>query len=111
MREFTTRFSTACACVRMRFKEMAPFFFLILEPSAPTTLTSWAESNGVRVQLVAAQYDRARAVSITEWGRTPSSTRIVYSGNVKPKPGGGTPVMRAGRCVVIRTPVVTRRAS
>ncbi len=27
MREFTTRFSTACASVRMRFKEMAPFFF------------------------------------------------------------------------------------
>ena len=27
MREFTTRFSTARASVRMRFKEMAPFFF------------------------------------------------------------------------------------
>ena len=41
MREFTTRFSTARASVRMRFKEMAPFFFRVLEPSAPTTLTSW----------------------------------------------------------------------
>ena len=43
MREFTTRSSTACASVRMRFKEMAPFFFRVLEPSAPTTLTSWAD--------------------------------------------------------------------
>jgi len=41
MREFTTRFSTARASVRMQFKEMAPFFFRVLEPSAPTTLTSW----------------------------------------------------------------------
>ena len=41
MREFTTRCSTACASVRIRFKEMAPFFFRVLEPSAPTTLTSW----------------------------------------------------------------------
>ena len=29
-------------------------------------------------------------------GRHPA--RIVYSGNVKPKPGGGTPAVRAGRC-------------
>ena len=29
---------------------------------------------------------------------TPSSTRIVYSGNVAPKPGGGMPAVRAGRC-------------
>ena len=54
-------------------------------------------SSGVRV-LVAAQYGRARAVSIVVWGGTPSSTRIGYSGNVTPKPGEGTPTVRARRC-------------
>ena len=45
-------------------------------------------------------------------GRHPA--RIVYSGNVKPKPGGGTPAVRAGRCCChqnICRYVITRRAS
>jgi len=134
----------------------AIFFFRVLEPSAPTTLTSWGRPpgrtpttvashdsrtpvsggrassgssvdgrgetpsplpsrGGVRVDADDRRWRRGRAVefaynfsrhnatgagavSITVWGGTPSSTRIVYSGNVTPKPGGGTPAVRAGRC-------------
>ena len=56
MREFTTRFSTARASVRMRFKEMTPFFFRVLEPSAPTTLTSWGR-HPVRTPTTVASHD------------------------------------------------------
>ncbi len=63
MREFTTRFSTAGASVRMRFKEMAPyFFFRVLEPSAPTTLTSWGR-HPVRTPTTVESHDSRTPVS------------------------------------------------
>ncbi len=62
MREFTTRFSTARASVRMRFKEMAPFFFRVLEPSAPTTFTSWGR-HPVLTPTTVASHDSRTPVS------------------------------------------------
>ena len=60
--EFTTRFSTAHASVRMRFKEMSPFFSRVLEPSAPTTLTSWGR-HPVRTPTTVASHDSRTPVS------------------------------------------------
>jgi hypothetical protein len=62
MREFTTRLSTDRASVRMRFKEMAPFFFRVLEQSAPTTLTSWGR-HPVRTPTTVASHDSRTPVS------------------------------------------------
>ncbi len=61
-----TRFSTDHASVRMSFKEMAPFFFRVPEPSAPTTLTSW-RWHPVRTPTT------ARCVAVSHESRTPVS--------------------------------------
>jgi len=86
MREFTTRFSTARASVRMRFKEMAPFFFRVLEPSAPTTLTSWGRLP-VRTPTTVASHDSRTPVS---GGRASSGSAVDGRGETpSPLPSRG----------------------
>ena len=83
MREFTTRFSTACASVRMSFKEMAPFFFRALVPSAPVLDILGATSSGTptteRCGAASNAIDgRGEAPSplpsLSSWGRLPVRT-------------------------------------
>ena len=86
MREFTTRCSTACASVRIRFKEMAPFFFRVLEPSAPTTLTSWGRLP-VRTPTTVTSHDSRTPVS---GGRASSGSAVDGRGETpSPLPSRG----------------------
>ena len=86
MREFTTRFSTSCASVRMRFKEMTPFCFRVLEPSAPTTLTSWGR-HPVRTPTTVASHDSRTPVS---GGRASSGSAVDGRGETpSPLPSRG----------------------